>query len=173
MQGTDNFNTNFKTSLHMISLLTCIQSVLLEVNPVLWRRTAGCFVVTVGNLMPALPLILQHRMFCQTRLFINSLIQKMLRFDNNMQTADSCERWSEREHNVFGTNCRLHNRTFRRVFTEVLVARGRFVNWSDEQVWSAEGVPLIISFTGEGNLRLKSSSFLKITNTVRKIITQC
>jgi len=76
----------------MISLLTCIQSVLLEVNPVLWRRTAGCFVVTVGNLMPALPLILQHRMFCQTRLFINSLIQKMLRFDNNMQTADSCER---------------------------------------------------------------------------------
>jgi hypothetical protein len=39
---------------------------------------------------------------------------------------------------------------FRRVSTEYYVARGRFVNWFGEEVWRAEGVPLISYFTGEG-----------------------
>jgi hypothetical protein len=38
-----------------------VYSVQLEVKPVLPLRVSGCFVVTGGNLMSALPLSLQHR----------------------------------------------------------------------------------------------------------------
>jgi hypothetical protein len=112
-----------------------VYSVQLKVKPVLSFRISKCCVVTVGNLISALPLTLQHQMSLSNA-FIHSFPskRKLRRHGNNFQTTDNNQRRSEGKHSAFVKNFRLHSRTFKRGSTEKFVARGRFVNWFGEQV---------------------------------------
>jgi hypothetical protein len=175
MQGFGNYtrNTILKTTEDIFSCRPAVYSVQLLVKPVLWRRLLGCFAVTLGNLVTALPFTLQHQM-APSNTFIHSFPskRKLHWHVNNFHTTDSCQRKCEGEHIVFGKNFRLHRRTYRRISMEIFVARGQFVNWFGEQVWIAEGVRLIRNCTGEGDVRLNGLVNTQKNNTGRKIITQ-
>ena len=138
-----------------------VYSVQVEVKPVLSLRVSCCFGVNVGNLMSALLLTLQHQM-ALSNTFIHYFPQNEINTDVGIIFKQQ-QLWAKKRAptQCFGKNFSLHSRTFRRVSTEVSVARGRFVNCFDVQVWSAEGGPRIIYFTGEGQLRIKQSSLLK------------
>ena len=108
-----NISFNYTLALYIVQL---------EVKPVPSLMVSGWFGVTVGNLLSALPLTLQHQM-ALSNTFIHSFpSQRILRWrGNNIQTTESCKRRSVGEHSVLGKNFRLHSRAFKRVCMEDLL----------------------------------------------------
>ena len=146
----------------------------LEDNPVLSRSLSDCFYSLSVIWWPHFRLHCKIEWLCQT---VYSFISLKTKATLTLET-DSCQRRRKGANRVFWKNFILQCRTIRRASTEISVARGRYVNWFDVQVTSAESVPLISCLIGEGKLRLngllniqnnkyRSEDNPKILNTVQ------